>query len=98
MNNDDKAVLHHLDQRPVRCHPFKPIHLGGSFRKDPKRNTGRLLFLPPSERDSPAHPDFSPAFPTGGFRFSERASSPEGSYFTFMAEWKTKDVGFPTFL
>ncbi|GBO18827.1 hypothetical protein AVEN_53769-1 [Araneus ventricosus] len=38
---------------------------------------------------------------TGGFRFSEKASSLlKGSYFTFMAEWaewKTNDVGFPNF-
>ncbi|GBL84854.1 hypothetical protein AVEN_93878-1 [Araneus ventricosus] len=31
----DKAVLHHLDQRPAWCHPIKTIHASGSFTKDP---------------------------------------------------------------
>ncbi|GBM89398.1 hypothetical protein AVEN_269804-1 [Araneus ventricosus] len=57
----DKAALHHLDERPVWCHPFQPIHLGESFNKDPKhticRCDPRLLLLrlqlPPPQSDFP---------------------------------------------
>ncbi|GBN39398.1 hypothetical protein AVEN_242389-1 [Araneus ventricosus] len=100
----DKALLHHLDQRQVWCHPINTIHLGGSFTSDPKAlpvvstptfKTGPLLFPPDFPRLTLTtflltHDLFS--------LFGESILRSQGSYFTNMAAWKTKDVGFPNFL
>ncbi|GBM19034.1 hypothetical protein AVEN_172502-1 [Araneus ventricosus] len=74
----DKAVLRHFEQRPVWFHPFKPIHLGGSFTKAPKRTTGRRDLL-------------LPAFETRPLPLSDPPL--EGSDLTSMAEWTSNDVG-----